>query len=253
MGPRSVYKDWQAVVCRNAATEPNPGHVTTNFRSFLTGFQGIRCGRHPALTPHEQRAGTAALLPRRSPFTVTTQDLHLCRPPSGQGLSPARMNPVIWWIRTSFQSVQDLGSDPLLQQLTQNQGQMLLLDVRSPAEYEVSHLEGAVRVDPETTDMEQVVRELGPADAETTREVVCYCTVGYRSSRLAQRLGQFLASEAGQGLRHSLRVYNLEGGLVKWANERKPIVDGKGQPTHLVHPYSAVWAPLLEPEFRAQI
>ncbi|XP_062887826.1 sulfurtransferase Alvin_2599-like [Mobula hypostoma] len=161
------------------------------------------------------------------------------------------MNPVIWWIRTSFQSVQDLESNHLLERLKQSRNQVLLLDVRSPAEYEVSHLEGAVRVDSETTDMEKTVKELGLADSQVDRDVVCYCTLGYRSSKMAQSLGQFLARDLGQGLSHSQRIYNLEGGLMKWANEGKPIVDSKEQPTQLVHPYSKVWAYLLKPELRA--
>ncbi|XP_072909183.1 sulfurtransferase Alvin_2599-like [Hemitrygon akajei] len=163
------------------------------------------------------------------------------------------MNPVIWWIRTSFRSVQDLESNDLQERLKPGRRQVLLLDVRSPAEYEVSHLEGAIRIDPETTDMEKVVKELGLADSQAERDVVCYCTVGYRSSKLVQGLGKFLARETGEGLGNSQRIYNLEGGLVKWANEGKPIVDSKEQPTQLVHPYSSVWAYLLEPQFRAPI
>ncbi|XP_078278120.1 sulfurtransferase Alvin_2599-like [Rhinoraja longicauda] len=161
------------------------------------------------------------------------------------------MNPVIWWIRSSFQSVQDMGSDSLVQQLAQKSGHILLLDVRSAAEYEVSHLEGAVRIDPDTSDVETVVKDLGLTASEPARDVVCYCTVGYRSSRLAQRLDQALS--AGAKGSPSPRVYNLEGGLVKWANEGKPIVDSGGKPTPLVHPYSAIWAPLLQRECRAKI
>ncbi|XP_067864636.1 sulfurtransferase Alvin_2599-like [Heptranchias perlo] len=163
------------------------------------------------------------------------------------------MEPVIWWIRQSFKSVQDLTSDSMERQIAENRDQMLLLDARSPAEYEVSHLEGAVRIDPDSTNMDHVVKQLGLADCKEVRAVVCYCTVGYRSSKVAQKLNEFLASDSGQGLRGSLKVYNLEGGLVKWANERKPIVDGTNQPTSLVHPYNTMWGQLLAPEFRARI
>lgn len=167
------------------------------------------------------------------------------------------MNPIIWWIRSSFQSVQDMGSDSLVQQLAQKPGHVLLLDVRSVAEYEVSHLEGAVRIDPDTSDVGTVVKELGLTASGPARDVVCYCTVGYRSSRLAQQLDQALSTGAqgspGPSPSPSPRVYNLEGGLVKWANEGKPIVDSGGMPTPLVHPYSAVWSYLLQPEFRAKI
>ncbi|XP_069767719.1 tRNA uridine(34) hydroxylase-like [Narcine bancroftii] len=154
------------------------------------------------------------------------------------------MNGIIWWIQNRFQSVQHLGSDLLSQHLAQDRNQVVLLDVRSLAEYEVSHLEGAIHVDPETSDMEQLVNELGLAGRAANSQVVCYCTVGYRSCMLAKRLAPFLPS---------LRVYNLEGGLVKWANERRSIVDSREQPTRLVHPYSSTWTYLLKPAFRAQI
>ncbi|XP_078080729.1 sulfurtransferase Alvin_2599-like [Mustelus asterias] len=162
------------------------------------------------------------------------------------------MEPVIWWIRKSFNSVQDLSSDAM-EQLMTNQGRIVVLDVRSPGEYQISHLQGAVRVDPETTDMDHLVTNLGLEESNESTDVVCYCTVGYRSSKVAQKLMEFLASDAGRGLRGSLKVYNLEGGLVKWANERKAIVDSENQPTSLVHPYSVMWGKLLEPEFRAKI
>ncbi|XP_067866899.1 uncharacterized protein [Heterodontus francisci] len=122
------------------------------------------------------------------------------------------MEPVICWIRKSFSSVQDLSSDAMEQLMAENPNRIMLLDVRSPAEYEISHLQGAVRIDPEATNMDDVVKDLGLADCNEVREVVCYCTVGYRSSKVAQKLSEFLASDAGQRLHMSLKVYNLEGG-----------------------------------------
>ncbi|XP_041054181.1 uncharacterized protein LOC121283543 [Carcharodon carcharias] len=163
------------------------------------------------------------------------------------------MEPVIWWIRKSFNSVQDLSSEAAEQLIVKNQNRILLLDIRSPPEYEISHLQGAIRIDPETTNMDHLVKDLGLADCIEITEVICYCTVGYRSSKVAQKLLEFLASDAGQHLRGLLKVYNLEGGLVKWANERKAIVDSENQPTSLVHPYNMMWGQLLEPAFRAQI
>ncbi|XP_072909182.1 tRNA uridine(34) hydroxylase-like [Hemitrygon akajei] len=163
------------------------------------------------------------------------------------------MEPVTEWIRHRFPSVQNLGSDAVEKLLREERERLLVLDVRSPAEYEVSHLEGAIRVDPQTTDMEKVMKELGLAGDLKDKEVVCYCTVGYHGSEMAQKLQQALASGPEQPGHDCPVVYNLEGGLAKWANERKPIMDGKQQPTRLVHPYNKVWAELVEPEFRAPI
>ncbi len=106
----------------------------------------------------------------------------------------------------------------------------LLLDVRRPEEYAVSHLPGALLVEPEI-DAQTLITQL-----DSNRPVVVYCSVGYRSSALAQRLRQ-------QGFTH---VYNLEGSLFAWANERGPI-ECDGQPTTNVHPYSLKYRRLLKP------
>uniref|UniRef100_A0A4W3IY81 Rhodanese domain-containing protein n=1 Tax=Callorhinchus milii TaxID=7868 RepID=A0A4W3IY81_CALMI len=161
------------------------------------------------------------------------------------------LKPVSEWIKHSFQTVENVSSDSLEQLLKEDRDRVVLVDARSQAEYEVSHIEGAVRVDPDASNMDNVVQQLGLPDVQKeNKTVVCYCTVGYHGSQMAQKLSGFLANGSG---RHEVlpRVYNLEGGLVKWANERKEIVDGRNKPTALVHPYNQVWGQLLEPELRA--
>ncbi|MBF9140113.1 rhodanese-like domain-containing protein [Hymenobacter properus] len=105
----------------------------------------------------------------------------------------------------------------------------LLLDARTPAEYAVSHLRGA---------------ELVPYDSVPTAEfpgvdrrrpVVVYCSVGYRSERLGDRLWAL-------GFAH---VRNLYGGLFEWVNEGYPVENAAG-PTANVHPYSALWGAWLK-------
>jgi rhodanese-related sulfurtransferase len=105
----------------------------------------------------------------------------------------------------------------------------LLLDVRTPAEYRVSHLKGARFVNFDSMATEQL------ADVPRTRPVVVYCSVGVRSERLGERL-QML------GFR---QVRNLYGGLFEWVNEGHPVYDANGVTTN-VHPYSAVWSPWLK-------
>ncbi|XP_072909179.1 uncharacterized protein [Hemitrygon akajei] len=122
-------------------------------------------------------------------------------------------------------------------------------DVRSPAEYEVSHLEGAIRVDPQTTDMEKVVKELGLAGSPE-RTVVCYCTVGYHASQMAQKLSEVWARDSGPSVPVMPEVYNLDGGLRKWSQENRPMVDGSSHLTSQVHPYSQLWDQLLEADFK---
>lgn len=103
-----------------------------------------------------------------------------------------------------------------------------LLDVREPAEYAVSHLPGARQVAPEA-DAAALARTLDPA-----RPVVLYCSLGYRSSRLAERL-------ISTGFTN---VANLRGCIFVWAAEDRPL-ESNGHPARVVHPYSPRFAFLL--------
>ena len=110
----------------------------------------------------------------------------------------------------------------------------LLLDVRAPEEYAVSHLPGARRADPEA--------RAGQLDLGVGRDqpIVTYCSVGYRSSALAERLRQ-----AGY-----TQVQNLAGSIFQWANEDRPL-ERDGKPATLVHPYNSFWSGMLKRERRA--
>ena len=111
--------------------------------------------------------------------------------------------------------------------------QPVILDARTEAEYAVSHLKQAQRIDPEHPEQAVLPSKDTP--------IVVYCSVGYRSARIAQQLGQ-----AGFS-----RVYNLEGSLFKWANEERPFFNND-HPTLLVHPYDQLWGKLLQPKYRAK-
>lgn len=115
-----------------------------------------------------------------------------------------------------------------------NRPQPVLLDVRTPAEWKVSHLQGARRVDPKAN-----VKEAAQ-DLPKETPIVTYCSIGYRSGKMAQRL-----REAGY-----THVQNLEGSIFQWANERRPLVDDRKPVTH-VHPFNTTWGRLLDPAVRA--
>ena len=106
--------------------------------------------------------------------------------------------------------------------------QPVLLDVRTEAEFAVSHLAGARRVDPDAASV---------ALPKNT-PIVTYCSVGYRSAKFAQRL-----QEAG-----FTDVRNLEGSIFQWANEGRAI-----EPSQKVHPYNRKWGALLEASRRADV
>lgn len=105
----------------------------------------------------------------------------------------------------------------------------LLLDVRTPAEYRVSHLRGARFVAFDSVATAQF------AGLDRRQPVVVYCSVGVRSERLGERLHAL-------GFRN---VRNLYGGLFEWVNEGHPVVNSTGLTTN-VHPYSPFWSPWLK-------
>jgi rhodanese-related sulfurtransferase len=112
----------------------------------------------------------------------------------------------------------------------------LILDARTDAEYAVSHLDGAHRVDPAAPDLSV----LGHAAHDTP--IVVYCNVGIRSGKIAQAL----QSE------EYTKVWVLDGGIFRWANEGRPLV-AQGGPASTVHPYDRVWGWFLEPARRAPL
>ena len=72
--------------------------------------------------------------------------------------------------------------------------------------------------------------------------VVCYCSVGYRSSVLADKLISHFRRE---GL--DIPVFNLEGGVFQWAMDGGPL---EGENPRKVHQYSSVWGRLLPENMR---
>jgi rhodanese-related sulfurtransferase len=111
--------------------------------------------------------------------------------------------------------------------------QPVVLDARTEDEYAVSHLQGAVRIDP----YKPSLRALRGFPKDTA--IVLYSSVGYRGARVADFL-------ARQGY---TRVVNLEGGEVRWANEGRPVFR-QDRPTAEVHPYNPTWGLLLESQYR---
>ena len=118
-----------------------------------------------------------------------------------------------------------------------SRAQPVLLDARTEAEYEVSHLQGARRIDPYRPSLVGLMRV--PKDTP----IVVYSSAGYRGARVASWLGE-------QGYRN---VHNLGSSLFQWANEGRPIYRGD-RPAEVVHPYDGRWGWgwLLEGKYRAQ-
>lgn len=113
---------------------------------------------------------------------------------------------------------------------------VLLLDARPDSEVGVSRLPGAMPVDPDI-DAEAFLARFG--ELSRGRDVVIYCSVGVRSSKLASRVRDVLQKNGAK------RVANLRGGIFAWHNTGRPLLDTAGG-TELVHPYSSRWTYYLD-------
>ena len=136
-------------------------------------------------------------------------------------------------VRHDFPDVEHVSAEELRRRL-ETDAAPVLLDVREQAEYDVSHLPGAIRVQP-GSDASEVLDNLEPGTP-----IVAYCSVGYRSSELVQKLSE----------RGFTDVRNLEGSIFEWANEGFP-VERDGQEVREVHPFDDSWGALLNEELRA--
>lgn len=116
-----------------------------------------------------------------------------------------------------------------LKQVLEGNPSFILLDTRSRAEYEVSYIKGARLVDYDSLNIEAL--DSIPRSAP----VIVYCSVGYRSERVGEKLQQ-----AG-----FTNVQNLYGGIFKWVNEGEPVYNAKGQ-TEKVHAYAKSWGIWLQ-------
>lgn len=103
----------------------------------------------------------------------------------------------------------------------------LVYDVREKAEYEVSHIPGAIHVKPGDVP--------DPGGVPDARMIVCACAVGLRSAKLAAALRA----------RGWTGAVNLRGGLFRWAKEGRTMANAAG-PTREVHPFDKRWGRLLD-------
>ncbi|MEL7517683.1 MAG: rhodanese-like domain-containing protein [Pseudomonadota bacterium] len=118
-----------------------------------------------------------------------------------------------------------------------NDSDVVIFDVREPAEFAVSHIEGAIQVDPGIKP-EAFATLYG--DKLSGKTAVFYCSVGRRSSALAERVADVLP-ETG-----AAASYNLVGGLFQWRNDSRPLTTMGGAPTDAIHPYNNHWGRLIE-------
>lgn len=140
-------------------------------------------------------------------------------------------------IESEFPAARDITASALAEAINADRAQApLLLDIRAPAEYRVSHLSGAVLA----SDEKAALAALRGHDKH--ERIVVYCSVGWRSSAVAESLQR-------AGYRD---VLNLKGGIFTWANEGRPLYRSDRR-VFTVHAFNRDWGRLLAPRYRSQV
>jgi len=140
------------------------------------------------------------------------------RPEASSNLSRRRkIDRLYLRYKRSFAEVPEITVEQLL--AARKTQPLVLVDVRSRREREVSMIPGAISA-------EQLERNL---QAYADRRIVTYCTIGYRSGLYARELR-----------RRGLDAVNLAGSILSWVHAGQPVVD-EGGPTRRVHVYGPEW------------
>ncbi len=92
----------------------------------------------------------------------------------------------------------------------------VLVDVRTPKEYNDYHIPGAINIDVKNSDFEKMAKDKLPKD----KPAVIYCRSGVRSMKALKKLEKM-----------GYKVYNLDKGMLEWRKENMP-VEGKNIKAH---------------------
>lgn len=154
------------------------------------------------------------------------------------GAAQSDLDQVHLSIETRYSDINHIKADALL---SFDGDAYVLFDVRKREEFDVSHLPGAIWVDPSITASDF----LGEYSQILSGKVaVFYCSVGERSSRLATRVDA--ASDK------SFRVHNLAKGIFGWHNDERKLSAGQAE-TDAIHPYDEKWGQLIDRQEKIRV
>jgi rhodanese-related sulfurtransferase len=94
-----------------------------------------------------------------------------------------------------------------------NNGNFIILDVRTPQEYQQSHIKNAVNIDYNSENFENLLNEL-----DKNKTVLVYCQSGNRSSIAANVMINIGFSD----------IYNMLGGISAWISAGYPVISSTG-------------------------
>lgn len=113
-----------------------------------------------------------------------------------------------------------------VEELQKNRDKVYLFDTREKEEFTISHIPGAQYLGYDDFD----ARRLG--DVPKDAKIVVYCSIGYRSEKIGERLQKMGYSN----------VHNLYGSLFDWVNRGNEVVDQEDKVTQKVHTYNRNWS-----------
>ena len=93
-----------------------------------------------------------------------------------------------------------------------------LVDVRTPQEYAEGHIDGALNINVQSNDFQQIV------DKELSKDstILVYCRSGRRSLDAAKILKKI-----------GYKVVNLKGGIIEWEEDGLPVTTGDKEKSRL--------------------
>lgn len=142
-------------------------------------------------------------------------------------------------VNKKFPDTPSMTTDELSDRMVQNHEEIVLIDTRSQEEFQVSHLEGARHLNFQAPkDSIRTFLQNLLSEAPGAKLIVCYCSVGYRSAIMTNRVKEILGE---QELDESTAVINLEGSIFKWANEQRRLTNSSGELTTKAHPYNYIY------------
>lgn len=122
-----------------------------------------------------------------------------------------------------FPDAPEITAEELAQDLRDNAKPLVVVDVRTKDEQDVSVIKSAIRKE----DFEELKSEFAE------HKVVAYCTIGYRSGEYVQKLRA-----------QNFDAYNLKGSILAWTHAGGELEVGErdgGGPTRRVHTFGKDW------------
>lgn len=102
---------------------------------------------------------------------------------------------------------------------------LVFLDAREKAEYDVSHIPGAIWIGYEDFDTSRL------QGLDKNDQIIVYCSVGYRSEKITEKIEK-------QGFKNTSNLY---GGIFEWVNQKRPVENLNDTVTQKVHAYDHIW------------